>query len=503
MTKPTRTITAAATAAAALAVTALSALPAGAADAVPSGRDGLSWEACAGTLDDSPQRCAEVSVPLDYADPNGPRITLAVSRIAAAEPGRRRGVLLAVPGGPGGSSLDLVHGMAGRLPQPVRDHYDVVGFDPRGVGRSTPVSCGLDPADLSMVKLRPWPAADGSIDGNLATARRVAETCARNGGPVLRSISTRNEARDIDSIRRALGERRLSLWGVSYGTYAGAAYATMFPERTDRIVLDSNDDPDPARVGRGWLEAYGRGIEDRFPDFARWASAPDNPNRVADTPEEVRPLFLDLAARLDRAPIPWEGANPAELNGNVLRETLLETMYADSRFPELARLMLAGLGRAELPAAPVLSEQAAQAVQNNAAVSVGTLCNDVRWPTDPAGYTKAVAENRAARPLTAGLPVNVMPCAFWPFAPAEPPVRVTDRGPANVLLTQNLRDPATPYAGALKLRAAFGDRARMVTVDSGGHGVYGANGNACGDRVVTDYLVSGHRPARDVFCPAG
>lgn len=132
----------------------------------------------------------------------------------------------------------------------------------------------------------------------------------------------------------------------------------------------------------------------------------------------------------------------------------------------------------------------------------GALCNDVRWPGDPAGYAEAAAADRAARPLTAGMPVNVMPCGFWPFAPAEPPVRITGHGPDNVLLTQNLRDPATPYSGALELRAAFGDRARMVTVDSGGHDVYRANGNACGDEVVTDYLITGRRPARDVFCPA-
>ncbi|HJD82405.1 alpha/beta hydrolase [Kitasatospora aureofaciens] len=490
--------TAAATVAAALAVSALTALPA-AADQGHPGRDHLDWSACQGQADPS-QQCATVTVPLDYHDPGGQQITLAVSRIATAKPGLRRGVLLTVPGGPGGSGLGIPASAVKRLPRSVLDRFDLVGFDPRGVGRSTPVSCGLDTPDLAMVKLRPWPAADGSIDGNLATERRIAETCARNGGPVLRSISTANEARDIDRIRQALGERKLSAWGTSYGTYAGAVYATMFPGHTDRIVLDSNDDPDPSRVGRGWLAAFGQGAEDRFPDFAKWASAPGNPDRVADTPEQVRPLFLDLADRLDRAPLPWPGANPAELNGNVLRETMLTSLYADAKFPDLARLMLAGLGRRPLPA-PVLPPE--QAVQNTTAVSVGTLCNDVSWPADPAGYVKDVAADRAARPLTAGMPVNAMPCAFWPFEPAEPPVRVTDRGPANVLLAQNLRDPATPYGGALKLRAAFGDRARMVTVDSGGHDVYLANGNACGDAAVTDFLVTGRRPSEDVFCPAG
>ncbi|MFJ9608812.1 alpha/beta hydrolase [Kitasatospora sp. NPDC101176] len=489
---------AAATAAAALAVTALVAQPA-AAGPETAGRDRLAWTSCQGGADPR-QQCATVSVPLDYAHPEGERITLAVSRIASAKPGLRRGVLLTVPGGPGGSGVDVPSSAVKRLPQSVLDRYDLVGFDPRGVGRSTPVNCGLEHDDLAMVKLRPWPAADGSVDGNLATARRVAETCARNGGPVLRSISTRNEARDIDRIREALGERRLSAWGTSYGTYAGAVYATLFPGRTDRIVLDSNDDPDPARVGRGWLAAFGQGAEDRFPDFARWASAPGNPDRLADTPVEVRPLFLDLAARLDAAPLPWPGANPAELNGNVLRETMLESLYADARFPGLARLVLAGLGRRPLPA-PVAPPE--QVLQNTIAVSVGTLCNDVSWPADPAALAEDVAAERAARPLTAGMPVNAMPCAFWPFAPAEPPVRVTDRGPANVLLAQNLRDPATPYRGALRLRAALGERARMVTVDSGGHDVYVANGNACGDAVVTDFLVTGRRPAGDTSCPAG
>ncbi|MEU9040790.1 MULTISPECIES: alpha/beta hydrolase [unclassified Kitasatospora] len=497
MPKNTITVTAAATAAAALAVTALTALPASA-DAPNAGKDRLTWTTCQGDADPR-QRCATVTVPLDYRDPYGEQITLAISRIPAARPGQRHGVLLTIPGGPGGSGLDVPSSAAKRLPQSVLDRFDLVGFDPRGVGRSTPVSCDLDRSDLTMVKLRSWPAADGSIDGNVGYARRLAEACASNGGPVLRSISSANEARDIDAIRGALGERKLSAWGVSYGTYAGAVYATMFPQRTDRIVLDSNDDPNPTRVERGWLAAFGQGAEDRFPDFAKWAASPGNPDRVADTPEEVRPLFLDLAARLDRAPLPWPGAEPAELNGNVLRETMMQSLSADAAFPHLAGLMLAGLGRRPLPAPMTPPEQV---MQNTIAVSVGTLCNDVSWPTDPAAYVKDVAAERAARPLTAGMPANVTPCAFWPSAPAEPPVKVTDRGPANVLLAQNLRDPYSPYTGALKLRAAFGQRARMVAVDSGGHETYVAHGNACGDAVVTDYLVTGRRPAEDVFCPA-
>ncbi|MDN3359908.1 alpha/beta hydrolase [Actinomadura sp. DC4] len=388
--------------------------------------------------------------------------------------------------------------LGAKLPAAVRDAYDLVGFDPRGVGRSTPVSCGLRHADLAASRQRPWPAPDGGIAGNVATERRIAQTCLANGGDVLRSLSTPNEARDIDRIRAALGESKISAWGVSYGTYAGAVYATMFPQRTDRIVLDSNDDPNPGRVARGWLANTAIAVEDRFPDFAKWASAPGNPDRVVATPAGVRPAFLGLVARLDRTPLPWPGANPPELDGNVLRETLQESLYSDDDFPALAALILAGRGDRPLPAP---SSPPDAALQNVTAVAVGTICDDVAWPRSVPAIARDVAADRARYPLTAGMPVNVMPCTFWP-APAEPAVRVTPHGPSNVLPAQNLRDPSTPYKGALEMRRAFGDRARMVTVDSGGHEVYLANGNACGDALVTRFLVTGKRPAHDAFCPA-
>ncbi len=317
---------------------------------------------------------------------------------------------------------------------------------------------------------------------------------------MLRSVSTVNEARDIDSVRRALGEKKLSAWGTSYGTYVGSVYATMFPDRTDRVVLDSNDDPNPELVERGWLANVAVGTEDRFPDFARWAAAPERGvDRLARTPAEIRPLFLRLAARLDRAPLPWPGANPAELNGNVLRQSLQDALHDDHRFPALAELIRAASDPAHRTL-PAPNTPPAAAMQNTAAMSVATLCNDVAWPKSIPAYAEAVAANRARYPLTAGQPAGITPCAFWPTTPVDKPVHVTPRGPSNILLVQNLRDPASPYNGALNLRRAFGDRARMVAVDAGGHGAYLANGNACGDALVTDYLATGHRPTRDVTC---
>ncbi|MGW4750535.1 alpha/beta fold hydrolase, partial [Streptomyces sp. NPDC004290] len=187
----------------------------------------------------------------------------------------------------------------------------------------------------------------------------------------MRHISTVDEARDIDRIRGALGEDRLSAWGVSYGTYVGAVYNQLFPHSTDRVVLDSNDDPDPTRVSRAWLAGYETGVEDTFPEFAAWAAAPGNPDRLAETAAELRPLFLRLAAQLDRRPIPWPDANPEILDGNVLRQTMLDSFYAPgTRFSALAKLMRAALD-GTVPPAPAAPPEDVQ--QNITAVSIATL----------------------------------------------------------------------------------------------------------------------------------
>ncbi|MFF7719068.1 alpha/beta hydrolase [Streptomyces luteogriseus] len=471
---------------------------AGPGGASATGPDLLDWTHCGGPGLDPRQQCATLDVPMDYSDPDSPEIRIAVSRIPSEKPSARRGALLLIPGGPGGDSLADPSGKGQKLPQSVRNAYDLVGFAPRGMAPSTAVDCKLDRQDLGTTKLLPWPAPDGSVDENMATARRTADACARNGGELIRHISTANEARDLDRLRAALGEEKISAWGVSYGTYVGAVYSQLFPHRTDRIVLDSNNDPDHTRVTRNWLAAFEVGVEDNFPEFAAWASRPGNPYRVARTPAAVRSGFLRLAARLDRDPLPWPGANPPRLDGNALRQTMLSSLYDPDDYPALAQTIRAAR---EGTAPPVPETPPESVLQNVTAVGVGTICNDVDWPDSAAAYQKDVAASRAAYPLTAGMPRGPMVCAAWPHAPREPAVRITDRGgPSNLLLVQNRRDVATPLAGAQKLRRALGDRAVMVTVNSTGHDAYLANGNACGDRAVSRFLATGVRPARDLYC---
>nr|WP_265868962.1 alpha/beta hydrolase [Streptomyces sp. SKN60] len=490
--------------------------PASAAPVAPTA-PALGWSSCGPV--GLGQECATLRVPLDYAEPGGAQVDLAVSRIKATGPGARRGTLLVVAGGPGSSGVQRLSAKGAALKEQLGGAYDLVTFDPRGVGGSVKAHCGLDAADRHLVTLRGWPAADGSIDENVERSRRVAEACARNGGAVLRSLTTANEVRDMDRLRQALGERRISAWANSYGTYVTAQYAQKFPRRTDRIVLDSSADPNPATVAQGWLRDMARGADDRFPDFAAWAAHPDrdlgrDPDRdlpgggglrLADRPEDVRPLVLDLAARLDRAPKP--STTPGvPLTGNLLRQALQSALYSDAAFADFARLVKQA---ADPDAVPVLPPMLAGPMPDeDATVTVGVVCNDVRWRGEVPTFRRTVAADRAAHPLTAGMPVNITPCSFWKDAwkdagqdsPVERPTRLTSDGPSNILMIQGLRDPSTPHSSALKMREALGSRARMVSVDRGGHGMYLSNGNACGDRTVTRFLLTGERPAADVTC---
>ena len=417
--------------------------------------------------------CATLRVPLDYAHPDR-TIELTISRHAGT-PGKRRGVLLMNPGGPGSPGLAMPAQLLARMGgSGLPDAYDVIGFDPRGTAYSTPVTCDMTPEQRGAVL---GPYADGPRDvvATAAKARVVADKCGRaSTTDLLPHMTTANTARDLDRIREALGERKISYYGVSYGSYLGAAYASMFPGRGDRIVLDSVLGPRGLDVRAN--QRFAEGFDDRFPDFAAWAAERDDVYHLGATPAAVTAKFFELAA----------------VRGPEFRANTWNGLYDDASFPVLAREW-AGTTRAA--AGPLDGD-------NHAALQLQVLCNDADWPEQVGYYQRAVERERARHPMFGPAAVNVNPCAFWPVERAEPPVRVGGPGPANVLLVQNLRDPATPLSGARETRAAFGARARMVTVDAGGHGVF-TRENACGNEVVLRYLRDGVFPAADGSCQSG
>ncbi|MGW5719046.1 alpha/beta hydrolase [Amycolatopsis sp. NPDC003865] len=449
----------------------LSLLAAPPADASPS----LEWTTSCPDYGRSPSptaglECATLRVPLDYAHPDR-TIELTISRHAGV-PGKRRGVLLMNPGGPGSPGLampaQLVQRMGGSgLP----DAYDVIGFDPRGTGYSTPVTCAMTPEQRGAV-LGPYADGPRDVAATAAKARVVAKQCGEAAtADLLPHMTTANTARDLDRIREALGERKISYYGVSYGSYLGAAYASMFPDRGDRIVLDSVLGPAGLDVRAN--QRFAEGFDDRFPDFAAWAAARDDAYHLGRTPAAVTAKFFELAAA----------------RGPEFRANTWNALYDDAFFPALAAEW-AGTARAE--AGPLDGD-------NHAALQLQVLCNDSDWPEQLGYYRHAVERERQRHPMFGPAAANVNPCAFWPVERTEPPVRVGGAGPADVLLVQNERDPATPLSGARETRAAFGNRARLVTVDAGGHGVF-TRDNACGNAAVLEYLRDGVFPVTDRAC---
>jgi pimeloyl-ACP methyl ester carboxylesterase len=448
------------------------------------------------------QECATVPVPLDYSTPRGRTIDIAVSRVRATNPALRRGVILLNPGGPGGSGLPLPAVLAQVMPQSVLERYDLIGFDPRGIGSSAPVTCALTPAQMDVTLFIPWPAPDGGIDANVAYSRAAAQSCANAPtADLLPFITTANTARDMDRIRAALGEPKISYLGYSYGTYLGAVYTSLFPQRSDRIVLDSN--VHPGKIWREVFRAWGPAVELRFGDFASWAAERDATYGLGATPEAVRGTWFALVARLDAAPATLPDGTV--VTGNVLREATRGAMYTDAAFPDLATV-LQFINEGEGAVAAALAAVFPPIPEDNGFVSTwAVLCDDADWPESPERYRRDVARDRALFPIAGGMAANIWPCAFWATEPRERPVRISRHGPRNVLVVQGTRDPATPEDGGRAMRRALGDRAQLVTVDVGGHAIaYGlnANVNRCADDSVTAFLLSGQLPRDDAFCPA-
>lgn len=453
--------------------------------------------------------CARVPVPLDYADPDGEQIELQLSRLASDNPAERRGVLLLNPGGPGGSGLTQSTLLMSRgLPDSVLDAYDLIGMDTRGVGHSTRIDCGFTAGGGYFSNVPPYAVDDAAVVEQAKVVQAAAEQCAANDeNGLLRHVSTANMARDLDSIRAALGEEKASYLGYSYGSALGAAYASMFPETADRVVLDSN--VGDTHLNQEGLRRFAQGMEQTFPDFAKWAAKRHVAYGLGRTPAQVRATYFETAERLDRDPV-------LGIDGALFRQVVFGGLYSPLSYGRTAQTWQslrdgdAAAARSLLDSNlldGVLSEGAAAGdevspLSNALSVFAASTCNDSEWPEDVRSYRRAVAEDREKFPLFGAASANILPCAYW-SEPVEPPVRISDEGPHNVLILQNRRDPVTPLAGGQRLHEKFGDRSRLVTVDGSGHGVYALGDNACALNIGTTYLVEGKMPRRDVVCPAG
>jgi pimeloyl-ACP methyl ester carboxylesterase len=484
----------------------------------------LEWGECPpppnGTLDPR-QECTSVTVPLDYAAPGAGTIEIAVSRMLTSSPSERRGIILFNPGGPGSQGIWGPTTLAASLPQSVLDRYDLVGFDPRGIGFSAPVACSLAPEDLDVFKFIPYPEFDLDISDNVAYAQRAAAGCAATSGDVLPHITTANTARDMDVIRATFGDQKISYIGRSYGTYLGAVYAQLFPSRTDRFLLDSV--VHPGRIWRETFAAWGYAVEIGFEAFTRFAAERHETYGLGDTRREVYAKTLELLAELEAEPFPYPGSSLL-ITGNFFREFIRnDTLRNDRSFPRVAEIFalidarettepasaggerLLRSAAERLRPAPVAPSAAAAAdypvppLENQFAGPWAVACGDADWPESPAIYQRDVRTYDRLFPIHGRAAANIWPCAFWEFEPREPAVEIDDMRGGKALLVQSLRDPATPYDGGLAMRAALGSRSRIVSVEDGAHVVAFNRINNCANELATAFFLEGTLP-RDTFC---
>ncbi|MFD9339109.1 alpha/beta hydrolase [Streptomyces sp. NPDC060028] len=461
--------------------------------------------------------CATIKVPLDYQRPRGRTLDLAISRMKSENPAARRGIMLLNPGGPGTPGLYRPMQMHEKMPKDVRDTYDLIGFDPRGLGASSPIGCGLDQAERNSE--RP-PYRPETFPADVTWARTVADKCREKSGDVIPYITTRNTARDMDVIRAVLGERKISYLGYSYGTYLGSVYTQMFPSRTDRFVLDSGIDP--GRIWRGMTQVWATAVEPAFERWTKWAAERSDTYGIGATPEAVAEAFWALVARADRDPIPYGQlkvtgddirADPSLFFSPLEASIVVRALKAaaekapgptDEAIPEVTKLLAGGRvggARAEAAAeatADPAGEPAPAPDDNAMAVHWSVVCGDTdSWPRDPGQYARDSAREKAAHPLYGDFASNIKPCAFWqPPLEAETPMKTK----ANVLTVQNEWDPMTPLSSGQGLHRALKGSRMVLALGGEGHGAYLSDAGSCVNAPVDAYLTTGRLPAGDVTC---
>ena len=455
----------------------------------------LDWKRCA-NVQDVELRCATIKVPLDYRKPNGRTLDLAISRMPTSVPAKHRGILLFNPGGPGEPGLGMPVGMRDELPKNVTEQFDLIGFDPRGIGASSPVTCDLTGDELTLST----PYKPETFAKDVARTRTVARKCAEHSD-VIAHITTRNTARDMDVIRAVLGEEKLSYLGYSYGTYLGAVYTQLFPKRADRIVLDSG--VDPALAWRGMIQAWAIGSKLAFERFTKWAATRDVTYHLGRTPAAVAKTFWDLVKLADTKPIDGMTGDDIRWNfraaafsreeGAAFLVGLKEAVAGKPTDPALARTSLRTRNDRQ--------RFAGSADDNNIAGVLSIFCNDVtNWPRDPEQYRRDAVGDKKRYPLAGDETSNIMPCAFWSVPHTEPTSTVDNS--VGALVVQNEWDSQTPSFSGIGLHKAL-PGSRLVFVDEGeNHGVYSRAGNKCAYAAVNAYLATGVLPARNVTCTA-
>jgi pimeloyl-ACP methyl ester carboxylesterase len=463
----------------------------------------IKWNKCKdAALDLFEAKCGFLVVPLDYQKPKGTTVKLAVSRIKHTVPAKKyQGVLVMNPGGPGGSGLSMVtSGLY--LPDKIAGAYDWIGFDPRGVGSSRPaLSC--DGNYFKAPRPAYVPTTETLEKAWLARTKAYAEACDKNGGALLDHVKTVDTVNDMESLRKALGQKQINFYGFSYGTYLGQVYSTLYPTRLRRMVLDSIVDPRDV-----WYEgnlkqnlAFNTSIKVYF----EWLAKNNAKYKLGKTAVKVEKLYYSTVSKLDKKPA------GGKLGGDELNDGFLRAGYGAKSWPRIADNFAAFVHHGKWKPLYELytsNNETGKGADNNYAMYLATGCTDAAWPKAWSTWKLDNWAMHARSPFQtwANAWFNV-PCMNW-GAKAGTPVRVDGSKARSVLLINETRDGATPYSGALRARKAFPKSSLVEGVGGTTHASSLGGGNNCVDNAVAAYLADGTLPHRktgnrsDLKCPA-
>ncbi|MFC7850895.1 alpha/beta hydrolase [Arthrobacter sp. NPDC057388] len=453
----------------------------------------IVWQPCEDKL-----QCAKVKVPVDYAKPDGDTIELAAVKIAST--GNKQGSLLVNPGGPGASGYDFVRDAGNsHFSETVRANYDLVGFDPRGVKRSAPVTCLSDKErDEARAKIY-TPETDAGLATLLADNKAIAAKCSDQTGPVLGHIDTVSAAKDLDVLRAVLNDAKLNYIGFSYGTFLGSTYASLFPDSVGRMVLDGAIDPSLSAedLTIGQARAFEKALRAYVEHCLGEEGCPLS-GTVDDGLQQIRDLITSVTQT------PRTAKDGRLVGGNTFVNGIVVPLYANESWPALTQaidtamkgdvsqmLRLADLGADRSPNGKYTS---------NTTFAFGAInCLDYPMSSDPAAMRAEEQRLREASPtLGYFFAYGGANCANWPYKNTRTPAAVKYTGSAPIVVVGTTGDPATPVEWASELRKQLGN-ASLLTFKGEGHTAYGRS-NTCISGAVDKYLVDGKQPADNTVC---
>jgi pimeloyl-ACP methyl ester carboxylesterase len=446
-------------------------------------------------------QCATMKAPLDWSKPKGDTIGLALIRAKAdGAPSRRIGSLVFNFGGPGGSGVSTLPSF-GQDYATLRTRYDLVSFDPRGVGRSAPVKCEDDQQLDAYFQQDATPDDARERTEYVDNTKEFNAACEKNSGKVLPHVRTTDAARDMDLMRQVLGDDKLYYFGISYGTELGGVYAHLFPKKVGRAVFDAVVDPtqDAEQSSLGQAKGFQLALD----NFAEDCTSKTTECPVGDTAQDVKDRIAKLLKDLDSKPI--AGIFPRRLTQTAATNGIAQALYSKDFWQYLTEGLeqaYQGDGRILLALSDSLNGRSENGEYSNiAAANIAINCADDKARYNTGFVQEKLPEFRSASPLFGDfLAWSMVSCADWAVPGAADHPDVSAPGAAPILVVGNTGDPATPYEGAKKMVDSLGPGVGVeLTYKGQGHGSYDSK-NKCVQAAVNGYLLDGRVPKAGTVC---